>query len=168
MPERPPTGPPPGWRYEPTTERPAPDVAACAALEPDVADRMLYPSVVGDNSDARWDAGRRLCQGCPAQTACLNYALTRGEVHGMWGGVTDDERVELRRRLRLRAVRYTGEQLSPCGTPAAYQRHRRRGEEACRACKDAHAARTHRVIPSGKRGRRVAAADDVFAARRSA
>lgn len=25
----------------------------------------------------------------------------------------------------------------PCGTPAAYHRHRRNGEEACRPCKDA-------------------------------
>lgn len=26
--------------------------------------------------------------------------------------------------------------LKPCGTPAAYRRHRRRGEEACDACKE--------------------------------
>ena len=31
--------------------------------------------------------------------------------------------------------------LKPCGTEAAYVRHRRNGEEACMACKGAHAAR---------------------------
>ena len=31
-------------------------------------------------------------------------------------------------------------ELKPCGTPAAYSRHRSHGEEACRACKDAVAA----------------------------
>lgn len=30
--------------------------------------------------------------------------------------------------------------LKPCGTNAAYVRHRNAGEEACRDCKDAHAA----------------------------
>lgn len=29
--------------------------------------------------------------------------------------------------------------LQPCGTPAAYRRHLRRGEVACSACKKAHA-----------------------------
>jgi hypothetical protein len=31
--------------------------------------------------------------------------------------------------------------LKPHGTPAAYRRHRRRGEDACRACKDAESQR---------------------------
>lgn len=32
-------------------------------------------------------------------------------------------------------------ELQPCGTPAAYRRHLRRGEPACRACLDAEAER---------------------------
>lgn len=31
-------------------------------------------------------------------------------------------------------------ELKPCGTHAAYQRHRKRGESPCTACKDAEAA----------------------------
>lgn len=31
----------------------------------------------------------------------------------------------------------SGRKPQPCGTTAAYQRHRKKGEEACRACKDA-------------------------------
>jgi len=31
--------------------------------------------------------------------------------------------------------------LKPCGTPAAYARHHRRGEQACDACTDAHRQR---------------------------
>jgi hypothetical protein len=31
-------------------------------------------------------------------------------------------------------------ELLPCGTVAAYQRHKRRGETPCEACKQAHAA----------------------------
>ncbi len=33
-----------------------------------------------------------------------------------------------------------GRTLRPCGTQAAYERHLRRREPACRACMDAHAA----------------------------
>lgn len=38
-------------------------------------------------------------------------------------------------------------QLKPCGTEAAYQRHRRRGEEPCEPCKQA--AREVRYPRSG-------------------
>ena len=31
---------------------------------------------------------------------------------------------------------------APCGTVAAYKRHRRNGEEPCQPCKDANAAAT--------------------------
>lgn len=34
----------------------------------------------------------------------------------------------------------TSKPLQPCGTPAAYQRHRKNGEEACDACKSANTA----------------------------
>lgn len=30
--------------------------------------------------------------------------------------------------------------MKPCGTEAAYRRHRRRGEPACQPCRQAHAA----------------------------
>lgn len=35
--------------------------------------------------------------------------------------------------------------LEPCGTEAAYVRHRRAGEDPCPACKDAHAANRRAV-----------------------
>lgn len=31
-------------------------------------------------------------------------------------------------------------ELRPCGTPAAYRRHIRRGEDVCKLCRKAHAA----------------------------
>lgn len=34
----------------------------------------------------------------------------------------------------------SGRKPAPCGTPAAYRRHRNKGEEACQACKAAWAA----------------------------
>jgi len=34
----------------------------------------------------------------------------------------------------------SGPRLKPCGTIAAYKRHRNHGEQPCRACMDAHNA----------------------------
>lgn len=45
-------------------------------------------------------------------------------------------------------------ELKPCGTDAAYQRHKKRGEEACDPCKDAHAIRLAQYRGSEHTGRR--------------
>lgn len=45
----------------------------------------------------------------------------------------------------------SGGELQPCGTVAAYARHRRAGEEACEACRKARAAYTRsRYVPSDR------------------
>lgn len=49
--------------------------------------------------------------------------------------------------------------LKPCGTEAAYRRHRTAGEVACDACKAANAAATARRRAEGK-ARRLAASRD--------
>ncbi len=45
-----------------------------------------------------------VCSGCPAQSVCLEWALTTGQNHGIWGGLDGEERRALRRR-RARAAR---------------------------------------------------------------
>ncbi len=36
--------------------------------------------------------GKRICSICPVQARCAEYALTRREPHGTWGGMTEWER----------------------------------------------------------------------------
>lgn len=43
---------------------------------------------------------KALCGLCPAQLACLNYALAADEPWGVWGGLTTPERRRLRDRDR--------------------------------------------------------------------
>lgn len=40
-------------------------------------------------------AARAVCAACPARNTCLNYAITEGIEHGVWGGFTADERKTL-------------------------------------------------------------------------
>lgn len=66
--------------------------AACVGLPVE----FFYPE-----KSARVTSGaRKVCAGCPVRSACLEYALTKGEWHGTWGGLTPDQRRDLARRRK--------------------------------------------------------------------
>lgn len=46
------------------------------------------------------EAARAACGRCVVRDACLAAAMTNGEQHGVWGGLTAGERTDLRRRTR--------------------------------------------------------------------
>lgn len=51
----------------------------------------------GQNSNL----AKRICQECPVIMQCLEWALYRGEDHGVWGGKTPSELEEMRVRLGI-------------------------------------------------------------------
>ena len=61
---------------------------------------------VGDSGPALWQIARAqsICAGCPVREQCLDYALSTGQDHGIWGGLTAQERRELRREGRARGA----------------------------------------------------------------
>lgn len=67
--------------------------AACAEADP----ALFFPETRKGVSEAK-----KICARCPLQTACLEYALTWNE-EGIWGGLTQRQRAELRRARRLAA-----------------------------------------------------------------
>jgi WhiB family transcriptional regulator, redox-sensing transcriptional regulator len=56
--------------------------------------RTFFPSR-GDR--AMLEAAKAICEGCPVQAACLNYAL-KTDSQGIWGGLTELERQQLKGR----------------------------------------------------------------------
>jgi WhiB family redox-sensing transcriptional regulator len=50
---------------------------------------------------------KRICRECPVRQPCLDEALDRNEIHGIWGGLTSRERHEMRRHRPLRGHRQT-------------------------------------------------------------
>lgn len=50
------------------------------------------------------DRAKAVCRRCPAETACLDWALRVGDSHAVLGGTTEGERRELRRLGRVRAA----------------------------------------------------------------
>ena len=70
-----------GWR----------DRAACRGADLD----LFFP---GRGESA--EPARRICAACPVRQPCLDYAISHGITHGIWGGLTERDRRALRSRQR--------------------------------------------------------------------
>jgi WhiB family redox-sensing transcriptional regulator len=71
------------------------DDAACARADPD----LFFPVSATGLALSQIDEAKRVCQGCPARTPCLEWALEHAVAAGIWGGATDEERRAMRQRL---------------------------------------------------------------------
>jgi WhiB family transcriptional regulator, redox-sensing transcriptional regulator len=81
--------------------------AACQFVDPD----LFFPVSAAHPARAQLAAAKAVCARCPVQSECLGYALAAGQVHGIWGGLTEEERRLLRQRrtkARMRARREPG------------------------------------------------------------
>jgi WhiB family redox-sensing transcriptional regulator len=47
---------------------------------------------------------KAVCRTCPVMERCLAWALGAGETHGVWGGMSEDERHVVARRAKRRAA----------------------------------------------------------------
>lgn len=70
--------------------------AACAGLA-DVSADAWFPPV--GNAKAKARMAKRICEQCPVRLECLSYALHHNIVHGVWGGLTPNERKLLRHNM---------------------------------------------------------------------
>lgn len=52
------------------------------------------------------ESAKRVCDACPVRQECCEYALAHGDEQGVWGGLSEDERDEMRAcRRAARRVR---------------------------------------------------------------
>lgn len=112
--------------------------AACRGVGTDA----MYPP---PGNTAAVLAAQSVCGDCPVRRACLADALSRegstgaADRYGIWGGATPQERRDLYLQHHPQAAPKHmptggGRRRAPCGTPAAYERHRRHGEPVDPAC----------------------------------
>lgn len=107
----------PSWR----------DHAACLGMDTEV---------FFDNTAEGVAKAKAVCADCSVWEDCLDLAL-EDSLEGVFGGMTADERRDLLSgRPRRRSPMRRG--VQPCGTHAAYQRHRKHGETPCEACREAN------------------------------
>lgn len=89
---------------KPTVELSAllPEPAACTRVDPD----LFFPASYAKGNRRTIEAAKALCRGCMVRSDCLEIALSAGEEHGIWGGLTPDERtrIAISRRLGAHAL----------------------------------------------------------------
>lgn len=69
------------------------DQAACGHVDPD----LFFPIGTAGPARRQIDEAKRICQGCPARTPCLAWALDHHVGAGIWAGTTEEERHALRK-----------------------------------------------------------------------
>ncbi|MFI1183375.1 WhiB family transcriptional regulator [Streptomyces sp. NPDC020799] len=142
----------------------APDAGLAGALCAQVEPELFFPEP-GNAQSA--ELAREICARCPVAGACLADALRAedGLSHrarfGIRGGTSPEQRAWLyllSHQMEETAAAVpvlAGVPAKPkrepakCGTRRGYQRHRRNGEDACRACRSANSAADRRLRRTG-------------------
>lgn len=114
--------------------------AACRAADPDLFDTCCAAKTVPHDA-ATW------CNACPVRQQCLDMAM-RIEAgtaatyrFGIFGGLAPQQRADLFPTWAQQqgvSPHATRSGLAPCGTAAAYRRHKRNNEPIDQACETAH------------------------------
>jgi len=71
-----------------------PDRAACIGEDPE----LFFP--IGNTGPAvrQIEEAKAVCRTCPVIDKCLEYAIETGQDHGVWGGMSEDERRAIKKR----------------------------------------------------------------------
>jgi WhiB family redox-sensing transcriptional regulator len=77
--------------------------AACLTRDPE----MFFP--VGNTGSAlrQINRAKSVCAKCPVTAECLRWALDASVDHGVWGGLSENERKSLKRRTSRDRARTT-------------------------------------------------------------
>lgn len=87
--ERRDSGPDDDWR----------NFSACRDVDPE----RFFPIGSTGPAIAQVEQAKAVCRRCPVVDECLSWALEAGEDHGVWGGMSEEERRAVKRRGGLRA-----------------------------------------------------------------
>jgi len=67
-------------------------LAACQSADPD----LFFPISSSGQSIAQVAQAKAICAGCQVRRECLAFALRTHQVHGVWGGLSEQERYQRR------------------------------------------------------------------------
>ncbi len=77
--------------------------AACRAEDPE----LFFPVGNTGPSLLQIEEAKTVCRRCPVMEQCLDWALTTNQDAGVWGGLSEDERRSLKRRVARRRAKTT-------------------------------------------------------------
>jgi WhiB family transcriptional regulator, redox-sensing transcriptional regulator len=61
---------------------------ACLSADPE----LFFPLSSAGPSVEQLHQAKTVCAGCQVRAECLEFALATRQVHGVWGGTSEDER----------------------------------------------------------------------------
>lgn len=76
------------------------ELAACQRVDPE----LFFPASQLGPARTQIATAKAVCAGCNVRQMCLDYAMATRQVHGVWGGLSEDERHALRARETERAM----------------------------------------------------------------
>lgn len=77
------------------------DLGACRDEDPD----LFFPITSAGPGLAQVAAAKAVCARCVVREPCLRFALEARQDHGVWGGLSEEERRAIRAERRDRAER---------------------------------------------------------------
>jgi WhiB family redox-sensing transcriptional regulator len=75
--------------------------AACLNEDPE----LFFPIGNTGPALAQIEEAKKVCMACEVREQCLRWALENGQDHGVWGGMSEDERRALKRRAARNRLR---------------------------------------------------------------
>lgn len=69
--------------------------ASCRMTDPE----LFFPNGTSGPTLLQIEQAKRVCGGCPVSLDCLAWAIDTGQDAGIWGGLTEDERRAVKRRM---------------------------------------------------------------------
>ena len=73
-------------------------LGACNGVDPEVF--FLPYGVRTSTKEKLIQEAKKICATCPVITECRNFALETEEIYGVWGGLSEDERIDIIRKNR--------------------------------------------------------------------
>lgn len=74
------------------------DEAVCRETDPD----LFFPIGTTGQALLQIDRAKQVCNECTVQVSCLEFALETNQDSGIWGGTSEEERRDIRRRIATR------------------------------------------------------------------
>ena len=68
--------------------------AACRSADPD----LFFPISAFGQALEQVAEAKAICARCPVRRQCLAFALRTRQAHGIWGGMTEEERALIRQQ----------------------------------------------------------------------
>lgn len=81
------------------------DQANCRDTDPEAFFPLIGEGVNG--------TVRAICDACPVKETCLEYALGRPQLQGIWGGTSDEERKKIRKQRGIGPRRSRARHAAP-------------------------------------------------------